>query len=78
MTPLDEINRLIRDEHGKRVKPSDKLVDSEVDSFGLTMVLLELDELYGCFGKEWFKETSIPDLTIQDMLDRIENEGKQL
>lgn len=70
---LDFINSKIREEHGRPVTIDDKLVDSEVDSFGITMVLLALDEEYHRFDPEWLKDTNIAELTVNEIVDRIAN-----
>lgn len=77
-TPLDNLNTFIRAEHGNRVTLEDKLIDSGLDSFGLVMVLADMDGEYGCYGKSWFQEVNIPELTVKDLLDRIPNENTKL
>ena len=38
------VNKRIRHEHGKAMRDrADKLVDTGIDSFGITMVILELE-----------------------------------
>jgi hypothetical protein len=73
---IENINSHIRAEHGKSITIDSKLIDSEVDSFGIVVVLLELDTDYGCFGNKWFKKHAIPSLTILDIIERIEKKCK--
>ena len=70
---LEVINVAIREEHGNRLQLTDKLIDSGIDSFGITMVLLALDEKYAAFSSDWVGKTEIPSLTIQDLIDRVQN-----
>lgn len=52
---LDFLNSKIREEHGSRVTMESKWSDAEVDSFGTTMVFLEMDEKYKKFSNDWFR-----------------------
>ena len=76
MEVLATINRLAIEEHGKAVTIDDLLIDTEVDSFGIVMLLLELDEKYGCFSNEWLKTMKVEELTVQYIVDRVASEGK--
>lgn len=67
------LNELIEEEHGEPLTEKDKFIDSEVDSFGITMILLTLDQEFGDkFNQEWLKSVVIKDLTITQILDRME------
>jgi len=55
MTPeerevLEFINEKIREEKGTRVKPTDTIKEANLDSFGYTVLFMELDDKYGYFG----------------------------
>lgn len=75
---LSYLNSKIREEHGNRVSMDSVWKDAEVDSFGTTMVLLEMNDKYGCFNKEWFKESNITELNIREIVERAYNESKVL
>lgn len=66
------LNELIEEEHGIELTETDKLVDSGMDSFGTTMVLLALDQRFDKkFDANWTKSVNIDELTVKDILDRI-------
>lgn len=78
---LDFLNKKIREEHGNRVTMDSKWIDAEVDSFGTTMVFLEMDEKYGCFNNEWFMSMDAIQwkaLTIREIVERVMNESTKL
>lgn len=69
---LDWVNELIEEEHGTALTEDDKLIDSGADSFGITMVLLALDQRFeGKFDAKWIKSVNIDKLTVKEILDRI-------
>lgn len=68
---LEFLNLKIRAEHGNRVTLESKWMDAGVDSFGTTMVFLDMDEKYGCFPNEWFK-------SIKNWVDKIDPETKEI
>lgn len=71
------LNKKIREEHGNRVSMESKWIDAEVDSFGTTMVFLEMEEKYGCFPKEWFNDNmgKWNELTVREIVERVVNES---
>ena len=71
---LEYLNDLLVEEHGKKLLENELFIDSGVDSFGTTVVIMEMDAKYGCFDNEWFTEVlgSIETLKVSDILDRIE------
>ena len=77
---LEFLNTKIREEHGNSVGMDSKWIDTEVDSFGTTMVFLDMDEKYGCFNKEWFNDHQgkWETLTIQEVVERAMNESTKL
>ena len=74
---LDFMNSKIREEHGNRVNMESKWVDAGVDSFGTTMVFLDMDEKYKCFDKEWFSAhiDKWDQLPIREIVERASSEG---
>jgi len=78
MEIFNEINKLIREQHGMRAKsPSSKLIDSELDSFGHTMLFMELDAKYGYFegipeDEDVFAKVEWETITVQDIINKIE------
>ena len=74
---LDFLNKKIREEHGNRISMDSKWMDAEVDSFGTTMVFLDMEEKYGCFPKEWFNSNmgKWNELTIKEIVERVMNES---
>lgn len=72
MTLLKEINELLKEEHGNPITEIDRLVDSGIDSFGLTMVLLTLDQKYNLYTKEEFSKLDFENILAQDIIDRIQ------
>lgn len=87
---LDHLNKLIREEHGNRLAIDSKFIDSEVDSFGTTVVFLGMDEKYECFNNEWFFSTQFKDefnengelvkngITVKEIIERVINESPRL
>lgn len=73
MKLLEEINELLEDEHAEPIEADQALASSEVDSFGLTMVLMAIGEKYKLwqdakeFGKIDFKNITPND--IQRLID---------
>lgn len=72
---LEFIRKHIRIEHGKFVQdPNTLLINCELDSFGILVVLMDIDSEYGIFKEvpEGIDPMSVIDfktLTIQDILD---------
>lgn len=76
---LDILNKLIRSEHGKRVNMTSLWMDAEVDSFGTTMVFLEMEDKYpGHFDSEWFATNAVAgfqNMTIRSIVERALDES---
>ena len=71
---LDRINEIVREEHGNRVDETSKVLDTDLDSFGLTMLFITLDQEYKYFEKAGYTDDvagKIPyaTLTISEMID---------
>lgn len=82
MTTQDEVleflNKKIREEHGNRVSMQSIWSDAELDSFGTTMVLADMDGEYECFPRDWFSTIEWETLTINDIVERVVNESPKL
>ena len=68
---LDLINEVLEDNLGN-VSTEDTLVkDTGVDSFGIVMLLLALDEQYGCFPTGFEESVDYEVLTLGHLIDRV-------
>jgi acyl carrier protein len=72
---LDTINKLIRDEKGNRVTYESKLRDADLDSFGHTVLFLELDNAYQIFedipaGEDPFSTIPWDTITIKEVIEK--------
>ena len=73
------VNKLIRHEHGKAMRDrADKLVDTGIDSFGITMVIIELEGKYGILTNEQLTRIEIKDITLGDIIDMVLDENRKL
>lgn len=71
------LNKTIREEHGMPlVNGNDKLVDTGIDSFGVVMVLLALEDKYGVYTKDELKVVIVEELTLDDIVNRVLDEVK--
>lgn len=69
------INEHVRAEKGTRVNINSTLRDADLDSFGITVVLLELDEKYAYFSDipddvDPFTTVAYDTITIKEMVDK--------
>ena len=73
------VNKRIRQEHGKAMRDrTDKLVDTGIDSFGITMVILELENEYGILTNEQLTIIEIKDITLGDIIDMVLDENRKI
>ena len=73
------VNKRIRHEHGKAMRDrADKLVDTGIDSFGITMVIIELEGKYGILTNEQLTGVEIKDITLGDIIDMVLDENRKL
>ena len=73
------VNKRIRHEHGKAMRDrTDKLVDTGIDSFGITMVILELEMEYGILTDEQLTRIDIEDITLGDIIDMVLDENRKI
>ena len=73
------VNKRIRHEHGKAMRDrTDKLVDTGIDSFGITMVILELENEYGILTDEQLTKIEIKDITLGDIIDMVLDENRKI
>lgn len=73
---LAEINEIIVNEYGTPIEEEDTIVSSEIDSFAMTMLVVEISDKYGIYSKQEFEELDFVSLTAKDMIDRVLNENK--
>ena len=72
MTNIEKkVTEILTEQGASVTTPETKIVESGIDSFGIVMILLELDEEFGCFGREYEDTTDMRTLRIQDLYDRI-------
>lgn len=70
------VNKVVREEHGMPMKADeDKLIDTGCDSFGITMVLLGLDQKYGVFQDSWIKDNPVESWTLGSIINRVLEHG---
>lgn len=72
---LASINKIIREEKGSRVTEKSLLTDAQLDSFGITVLMLDIDAQYNIFGSldskiDPFSCIKYDTLTIQDTLNK--------
>ena len=73
------VNKVIRQEHGKAMRDrADKLVDTGIDSLGITIVILELETKYGILTDEQLTRIEIEDITLGDIIDMVLDENRKL
>ena len=71
------LNKTIREEHGMPlVNGSDKLVETGIDSFGVVMVLLALEDKYGVYTKDELNTVAVEELTLDDIVSKVLDEVK--
>ena len=68
------INKVIREERGNRVTIDSKLQDANLDSFGVTMLFMNLDNKYsyftkGKYGDNPFEEIDYKNITIKEIIN---------
>ena len=69
---LEHINSLITAESGKPLSAGDKIIDSELDSLGMTLMLVSLDDTFNILkddgnGDE-FGNIDIPNITMKGLV----------
>ena len=73
------VNKLIRHEHGKAMRDrTDKLVDTGIDSFGITVVTLELENEYGILTNGQLTRIEMKDITLGDIIDMVLDENRKI
>lgn len=73
---LAQLNEFIRAENGSRVTTSSLWSDTNMDSFGTTVIFFDMDEKYGCFNVEWLMANITKDTPIKTIIERVLNESK--
>lgn len=69
---LDFINSSIEDEYGNSISVDDPIAGSGIDSFGVTMVLLEVNQKYPIWNSDEFGDIDFLHITPKDILGMIE------
>jgi len=72
---LKTINEKSLEENGKRVTEDSKLKDLDLDSFGYTVLMFELDDIYNIFDDvpsdvDPFTTISWDTMTIRELVDK--------
>lgn len=70
---FDFINKCIVSEYGKPIGVNDLLIDSELDSLGMTLVLLQVNSKFNIFmdmpkDQSEFDYLGIPTLTMRGLI----------
>lgn len=69
---LNDINEKLIDEEAEHsIEECDSLVSSGIDSFGITMVIVSIDEEYEIYGQEEFKNIDFEHITAKEIIDKI-------
>ena len=71
---IDYMNNIIREEKGSRITINSSLRDADLDSFGITMLFVALDDEYQYFTKgrysdNPFGEISYDTIMISDIVE---------
>jgi len=71
---LEFFNSCVRSEKGNRVTINSSLRDADLDSFGITTLLLDLDERYGYFNnipddEDPFSSIPYDTITVKEIID---------
>ena len=71
---IDYMNNIIREEKGSRVTINSSLRNADLDSFGITMLFVALDDEYqyftkGQYGDNPFGEISYDTIMISDIVE---------
>lgn len=69
---LSYINEVIIDEEGKPVTEDNLLIDSEADSFGISMILISIDDRFNIWTQEEMEAMDVTTLTVKEILDKVE------
>lgn len=68
---IDELNKIIEIEDGNSINPEDLISSSEIDSFGFSMFIIEVNERYNIWTQQEVEDMDYKNLTIQMVIDRI-------
>lgn len=78
MVSLEDINKCIIEFDGKALYDvNQKLIESNMDSFSMTMIFLELDTMFGGFTEEQMNSIDLATITVKDIIEVIENHGNK-
>ena len=67
------INKCIREEKGNKITVNQKISDSDLDSLGIVIMLLSVDDRYKCFKhipdtEDVFEVLDIENMTLKDLI----------
>lgn len=68
---LDQVNGLIEDEGGFTISSDLPISSSGIDSFGMTMVLLEISNTYRLWDEKEFSNIDFVGITVDDIYEMI-------
>jgi len=69
---LSEINEKLEEENANNViSENEALVASGVDSFGLTMTLVDISNKYDIYPKEEFRNINFQKITAKEVINKI-------
>jgi len=72
---LEDINTAIEEEYGNSIDMDTPIVQSGIDSFGTTMVLLDISQKYGIWNSDEFGDINFAEITPKDIEDAIKNKN---
>ena len=70
---MEFINEIIEDENGVKSRVQDPVEKCDLDSFGFTVLALEIQDKYGVDIIELIKSEEFQEMTFADLIDYIKN-----
>ena len=67
---IDYMNTIIREEKGSRVTIDSSLRDADLDSFGITMLFIALDDEYQYFTKGQYSDNPFSEIAYDTKMIR--------
>ena len=65
---IDYMNNIIREEKGSRVTINSSLRDADLDSFGITMLFIALDDEYQYFTKGQYSDNPFCEISYDTIM----------
>ena len=73
---LNIIKDIVEEEGGEILNEEQTVAATGLDSFGITMLFLELDNSFSVYNnKEEFHKLNFEYITVKDILDEVETNG---